>query len=372
MICENSHQLPKALVLAIGLAASAAIRAQTSGTWHKTGSMNTARYYHAAVLLTNGQVLVAGGGNNSGTTLTSAELYDPLKAKWTVTGSMSIARATPTVTLLQNGQVLVTGGGGGANTELYNPSTGTWTLTGSMTTARNHHTATLLQNGQVLVAGGVTTVNGSYLTLSSAELYNPSTGTWTATGSMNEANSDFTATLLPNGQVLAAGAFSNANAELYNPATGTWTLTGAMVFAPYDQFAMLLSTGDALVLDGIAVQGKIAYAELYNPATGTWIYDSGNGKPGNTGQTVTLLGTQMVLSCGGTSGGYPTKTNILASCDLFDPSAQNDSVTGSMTIPRHRHTATVLQNGQVLAAGGEMESNVGKFSITASAELYTP
>jgi hypothetical protein len=80
----------------------------------------------------------------------------------------------------------------------------------------------------------------------------------------------------------------------------------------------------------------------------------------------------MVLSCGGTSGVYPAKTHILASCDLFDPSTQNDAVTGSMTIPRHLHTATVLQNGQVLAAGGQTQNNVGKFSITGSAELYTP
>jgi hypothetical protein len=183
MICENSHQPPKALVLAIALARShpsSDFRHLAQDRQHEH-----CRYYHAAVLLSNGQVLVLAGGNSSGTILASAELYDPLKAKWTVTGSMSIARATPTVTLLQNGQMVVAGGGGGANTELYNPSTGTWTLTRSMTMARDHDTATLLQNGQVLVAGGVTTVNGSYMTLSRAELYNPVTGTWTATGSIS-------------------------------------------------------------------------------------------------------------------------------------------------------------------------------------------
>ena len=119
---RNSHQFTSVALLVIGLAIPTLAQ---SGIWHKTGSMNTARYYHAAVLLTNGQVLVLGGGGNSnGTILASAELYDSSKAKWTITGS--IARAAPTVTLLQSGRVLVTGGGGGTTTELYDPSTGTW------------------------------------------------------------------------------------------------------------------------------------------------------------------------------------------------------------------------------------------------------
>ena len=102
--------------------------------------------------------------------------------------------------------------------------------TGSLGTARSSHTATLLPSGKVLVAGGET--DGGDV-LSSAELYDPAAGTWTATGSMGTARELHTATLLPSGKVLVAGGFlpvvSLTSAELYDPATGTWTATGSLV-----------------------------------------------------------------------------------------------------------------------------------------------
>jgi N-acetylneuraminic acid mutarotase len=179
---EHYMKLRSARLFAIGLVASTALTALAgSGGFNNTGSMNAARVDHTATLLTNGEVLIAGGNNNTDGYLASAELY--------------------------------------------NPATGKWTVTGSMTVARDGHEAVLLQNGQVLVAGGYNpTACCGAPPLASAELYNPSTGTWTATGSMSTGRIDFTLTLLSNGEVLAAGGFNNgalSNAELYNPATGT-------------------------------------------------------------------------------------------------------------------------------------------------------
>ncbi|WP_207215833.1 Kelch repeat-containing protein [Pseudolysobacter antarcticus] len=101
-------------------------------------------------------------------------------------------------------------GGGGQDTggnpltsaELYDPASNSWTAAASLTTARDFHTATLLPSGKVLVAGGYVNVNS---TVGSAELYDPASNSWTSAGSLATARYSHTATLLPSGKVLVAG-----------------------------------------------------------------------------------------------------------------------------------------------------------------------
>ncbi len=170
--------------------------------------MKNARDGAAAILLQNGQVLVAGGNTNT-VQFATAELYNPANGHWTLTGSMNTANPGA-LTLLQNGQVL----SNGADVELYNPSTGKWTVTGSMHTARYNFTQTSLPTGKVLVAGGYDkTCPSSCPGLSSAELYDPSTGTWSMTGSMHTGRWAHTATLLANGLVLVAGGYEGPGAS---------------------------------------------------------------------------------------------------------------------------------------------------------------
>jgi len=167
------------------------------------------------------------------------------------------ARVDHTATLLPNGEVLVAGGantnGYLASAELYNPATGKWTFTGSMQTARDGHRATLLQNGQVLVAGGIN-VNGI---VASAELYNPATGT------------------LGTGKVLVAGGTVGYHpatinsARLYDPSTQSWASTGSMSVSRELETMTVLSNGQALVAGGEQISNGIgtflASAELYTP-----------------------------------------------------------------------------------------------------------
>jgi hypothetical protein len=166
---------------------------------------------------------------NGGNPLASSELYDPSTGTFAATGSMPARVYQHTATLLANGMVLVAGGDTAemesripSRAYLYDPTTGEFAWAGSMTAGRARHTATLLSNDKVLVTGGRTGGIGSYHFLSTAELYDPSTGTFAATGSMSTERENHTATSLSNGRVLIAGGSGSwgsggwlSSAELY-------------------------------------------------------------------------------------------------------------------------------------------------------------
>src|SRR5438874_2029643 len=162
---------------------------------------------------------------------------------WSYTGNLISSNDAGWAMLLPNGKVLIVG----RSAELYDPATGTWSITGSLNTAGGG-TATLLPNGKVLVVGGY--YNKSFL--NSAELYDPATGTWSITGNLDIARNAHTATLLPNGKVLVAGGygggdFSLNSSELYDPATGTWSITGNLNTPRCQSTATLRPSGKVLV-----------------------------------------------------------------------------------------------------------------------------
>ena len=286
---------------------------------------------------------------------------------WTSTGSMATARHYHTATLLDSGKVLVAGGVPAssaytgtwlASAELYDPATGTWSATGSLATSRTDHTATLLPSGKVLVVGGSTRDYTGDHVLASAELYDPATETWTGTGSLVTARCVHTATLLKSGKVLVVGGWSPgvvANVELYDPATGTWSATGSLVMAQahWGDTATLLDSGQVLIAGGHEFDGTNDGAELYDPATETW---SVTGSTYRAYHTATLLKSGMVL----VSGGSP-----FASSELYDPATGTWTRTGSLAADEPIwHTATLLNSGRVLVVGG------WGAGALASAELY--
>ena len=328
-----------------------------------SGAMNAARSYHTATLLPNGLVLVAGGYNSYGEPTNSAELYNPTNGTWTNTGSLNNARAWHTATLLPNGFVLVAGGenanGSLVNAELYNPTNGTWTNTGSLNTAREGHTATLLPNGLVMAAGGLDWAYELNNVLASTEVYNPATGTWTNAGSLNTARQNHTATLLPNGLLLAAGGANAsgvalASAELYSLASNAWTSAHSMANARIYHTATLLANGLVLATGGLGTSGPaLASAELYNPTANNW----NSTLPLNTARylhTATLQPTGVVLVQGGDS----SSLGILATGEVYNPSMAEWTWTCSVHTNRCGHTATVLPDGSVLFAGGVGSSQV--------------
>lgn len=161
------------------------------------------------------------------------------------------------------------------------------------------------------------------------------------------------------------------------PSADMGMTTGKLGTPPVDdELAMLLSDGQARVLDGNGNRWSSVFllssAELYDSSTGAWTLDRNNAMAGSTGQSITLLGTGMVLTAGGTQGAYPAKVKPIPYADLFDPSTGNDVSTGSMNTVRDSHTATLLQNGDVLAAGGFSRRRANRDFIITTPPNYTP
>ena len=234
-----------------------------SGQFTATGTMTAQRYEHKATLLPNGQVLITGGFSQKENYQIppQAELYDPASGQSTTTGAMLHACADHTATLLRNGRVLITGGRNSiyySRAELYDPAGGAFGDTGKMAYERWDHTATVLPSGKVLVTGGWGIGSGRiYNFLSSAETYDPGSGTFTEVGAMNTGRGGHTETLLPSGKVLVIGGWGGelndqvlSGTEIYDPDSGSFAVTGSMAVARVAHTATLLPNGKVLIVGG--------------------------------------------------------------------------------------------------------------------------
>lgn len=360
--------------------------AQPSGTFTRTANMTAARSQHTATLLPHGQVLIAGGVQSlslsqGSVILAAAELYDPSTSTFGSAGNMTGGRRMHTSTLLADGRVLIVGGYGGegmagwgtalASAEVYNPFTGTFTATGDMISARGGHTAILLLSGEVLIVGGYGT--GSYPDVAPAEVYDPASGTFTAGAAyVGRGGCDFCApaTLLPNGTVLFPGQYPT---QVYDPIANAFSAGGMMISD--HSTAALLTNGKVLFAGGEDI-GRSASAELYEPATGTFA-STGTMAWRRVWHTLTLLPDGMALTTGGETdscaGNFCGFAGTVASAELYDPVTSTFLATGNMAVAREGHTATLLNDGRVLIVGGVSYGGIGLFSGSlATAELYNP
>jgi hypothetical protein len=348
----------------------------------QTGSMRVARAGHTAILLADGNVLIVGGGN------ANADFFDPSTGTFSPAGTMTTLRYGAQATLLANGKVLITGGFGPgtsqppllSSAELYDPQSRSFTATGSMSVGRIRHTATLLNDGRVLITGGIDSHGGGGAATNSAELYDPSTGSFALGSSMASERADHTATLLDSGKVLIAGGWNGHAAdssddppwdplfaELFDPATGKFEYTGNMSTTRIRHCAIRLVDGKVLVLGGVPSVQNIhsqlpdpQYAEIYDPADGAFA-SAGNFTISRARYSATLLTNGLVLVAGG------AEANVAVTwAELLELPAGALTDTGGLTTERAGHTATRLNDGRVLVTGGTDESG----NALASAELY--
>jgi len=289
------------------------------------------------------------------------------------TGPMNAIRRGHTATLLPNGNVLIAGGmslEGEAlsSAELFDPSTGQFRATGSMGDPRFWATATLLPSGKVLIVGGF---EGS-VSVATAELYDPATGTFSPTGDMTTARYSHTATLLPDGKVLVTGGWYVGNhpfpldsAETYDPAVGAFSFTNSMAYFRGSHTATLLGDGRVLVAGGSDGCSSLVSAEIFDPAEGAFANTAGMAGS-RLAHTATLLPDGRVLMAGGREVDcQDPSSSYLNTAEVFDPGTSTFSGLPNISEVRSGHTATLLPNGQVLLAGG-VNGN------PSSAELFDP
>lgn len=238
-----------------------------------------------------------------------------LEAEWTLTTDMAVERAEHSATVLSSGRVLVVGGVyGESSAEVFDQASGTWATTGSLKNGRYQHHAVRLASGTVLAFGGCDAPVCAYEhILTSAELYEPQTGTWRAVGALAEARILDAASALLDGRVLTTG-----------------------------------SCKDGRCLDQV---GASASAELFDPVAEKWS-PAASMATSRAGHTTTLLPNGHVLAAGGYSVdalGYP---EITASSEVYDPDSNTWSKAVPLPGPRWLHRAVVTEEATLVLAGG--------------------
>jgi len=325
-------------------------------SWTWTGQMVHPRSGHVAIALSDGDVLVAGGENNenNGGSTPTAEIFSPALNTWTPTTKMHDSRTLATGVRLADGRVLVVGGlykhksdpnntqpqfeYAVSSAEIFDPATATWTRAGNLATARYDHAAAMLSSGDVLVCGGT---DGTTI-LASCEDFGTS---WSAAPSMASARAELTLTS-SGSKVLAAGGRNASGAvptaEILNG--GAWTQAAPLGVARYGHVAVALGHGCDLDAAG-AGAAPLASAERYAFATNAWIANA-SALAAGAYQSAAALANGIVVVTGGSSPAASAATSH------YDGVGNAWSAGPSLQSARYAHTATALDGGAILVAGG--------------------
>jgi hypothetical protein len=390
MVNSAAHRLPLvvlivAAVVTIQLARE--VNAQSAGEFAGGGRLLGPTSRHFAATLPDDTVLVAGGWDGSGVYL-EGEVYIPDTQTSVLTGvwSSNVGHYQATGATLNDGRVLIVGGDQIGSTglfetiaagDVYSPVTRSWTATQPMSSPRVGHAATTLSDGRVLIVGGaIVRADGNFDFLATAELYNPATNSFTATGSLLEPRAGHSAVRLQSGRVLIVGCSFTSVGELYDPLTGSFSVSGSPVENRCNATATLLRNGLVLIAGGQSVTGfnHLRTAELYDPATGTF-RATGSMATARAEHTATLLPDGRVLIVGGSVGGEGVADVALASAEIYNPATGAFSPAGNMATARAGHTASLLSDGQVVIVGGEnsgFDHPVAGNVVFDTVEMFTP
>jgi hypothetical protein len=344
---------------------SAAIYTPATNAITSVGPMTVARYAHTATLLPSGKVLIAGGTDvdNVLAPLATAEIFDPNSNTFTATGPMVNRRSLHTATLLPTGKVLLAGS---YNTleqqtaEIFDPATNAFTAAPQMTTKRAEHSAVPLTNGNILIMGGVTACAVSAgdgfctdLHLSSAEIYDSSTNSFSAVGPMHVGRRLASVVVLKSGKVFVVGgadqlgtspSMATTQAELYDPATRQFSIAASSNIGFWNGVAVLLTDGRVLVCGGHDGTYSFGYAQIFDPISQTFFMIPAMNTP-RLGFGGALLPSGSVALFGGSSDA----SNGLNSTEIFSPT----SLTAEYLLKIQNPAPTLSQLGPAVTVAGD-------------------
>ena len=342
------------------------------GLFVQTGAMEGSRADHTATLLSDGRVLMAGGYLSSNHTefgiLDSSEIYDPSEHSFHETGKMTSWRSEAAATRLADGRVLITGGfdqgrwvGLGeiprvpiSTAEIFDPKTNLFTSTSPMLAARYAHSSVLLENGKVLIAGGSCHAE-NFMGVARGgacgpEVFDPNMGTFSAADASGAAHNEEDAVIFADGRVLLLCA--GTVAELYDSNSGKFTRTGDMRQRMDSCRGTLLKDGRVLVV-GMTREGDTMRAipkwreQIYDPKSGSFSWLANPPLEIYDPVAVSVDDVRVLIS----GDVRPDYDNVLSSA-MFDSATNQYSVVGSQHPLRDGFTATTLNDGTILIAGG--------------------
>ena len=295
-----------------------------------------------AVPLTDGRVLIMGAGSDGDGHPTTAVVYDPSSGASTPVGPFATPADREEISAavrLSDGRVFITGNGA---PQTFDPATLQFTAVGPMVTDRTDPALALLRDGRVLIAGGRDSKDEW---LGSAELFDPVTGTFSATGSMAEvgpAYAEEAIATLPDGRVL----LGDGVATVYDPATGAFSSHGRND-AFRDWRVIVTQDGRVVVLGRSGIGTRTGHAATWDPASGAFT-EVLTTAPGYTIDRAALLDDGRILVMGGNEG--------LRWAGIFDLETR---VTKKIDPSKAWWpTVTRLDDGRVLFVGGVNDWNL--------------
>lgn len=275
----------------------------------------------------------------------------------TATSSMSTVRWLHAGVPLGDGRILVAGGKPTGETmtsaEIFDPATGSWTKAPPMLFAHDWPVASPMCDGRVFVSG-----HGGGA--SDAEIYDPVANQWTPAGKTKYGHIYGQATLLQDCRILLSGGYDAKNfSEVYDPAAGTFKFAGSMTTSRFFHSTTRLLDGRVLAagggVDDFGVWYTYDYVDVWDPATGKWKPVKPMVDP-RRAHTATLLPDGRVLVAGGTVGGKNDATEggeQLGTAEIYDPIANLwEKLPSKLVTPRGLHTAAIMPSGAVVLFGG--------------------